>query len=59
MRRVSWLRIVVDGDRTTCEAVGLGHRLPTVRPVTMTTATQLAADRVPVVVKHVAAPSPG
>ena len=51
MRRVSFVRIVVGDGRTRCEAVGTGHRLPTVRPVSIEDAMALAASGVPTVVR--------
>lgn len=51
MRRVSWVRILVADGRTRCEAVGIGHRLPTVRRVSFDTAVALAASGVPSVIR--------
>ena len=51
MRRVSWVRIVVADGRTQCEAVGIGHRLPAVRRVSLDTALELAAGGVPSVIR--------
>lgn len=51
MRRVSWVRIVLDGDRASCEALGVGHRLPAVRRISLDTALALAASGVPTVVR--------
>jgi hypothetical protein len=53
MRRVSWVRIVVDGAGAHCEVLGVGHRLPTVRRVSLDTALSLAASGVPTVVRSV------
>ena len=33
LRRVDWVRIVVDDDTVRAEAVGVGYRLPTSRPI--------------------------
>ena len=44
MRRVSWVRITVDGEGAHCEVLGVGHRLPAVRPVSLETALGLAAS---------------
>lgn len=57
MRRVSWVRIVVDGDGAHCEVLGVGHRLPTVRRVSLDTALGLAASGVPTVVRSAGAAS--
>jgi hypothetical protein len=51
MRRLSWVRIVRDGDQSTCEAFGIGHRRPVVRRVSLATALELAGQGVPVVVR--------
>lgn len=51
MRRVSWVRIMVSDGHTRCEAIGIGHRIPTVRPVTIDTAMALAARGVPSVIR--------
>ena len=53
MRRVSWVRIVVDGDGAHCEVLGVGHRLPSARRVSLDTALSLAASGVPTVVRSV------
>ncbi len=57
MRRVSWVRIVVDGTGAHCEVLGVGHRLPSVRRVSLDTALELAASGVPTVVRSAGAPS--
>ena len=51
MRRVSWVRIVVDGAGARCEVLGVGHRLPNSHPVSLETALTLAAQGVPTVVR--------
>ena len=51
MRRVSWVRIVVDGAAAHCEVLGVGHRLPAVHRVSLDTALALAASGVPTVVR--------
>ena len=53
MRRVSWVRIVVDGEGARCDVLGVGHRLPAVRRVSLDTALALAASGVPTVVRSV------
>jgi hypothetical protein len=51
MRRVSWVRITVDGRGAHCEVLGVGHRLPAVHRVSLDTALALAASGVPTVVR--------
>ena len=51
MRRDCWVRIVVDDDGVHCEALGVGHRLPSVRRISLDTALALAAQGVPTVVR--------
>jgi hypothetical protein len=57
MRRVSWVRITVDGHGAHCEVLGVGHRLPAARRVSLDTALDLAASGVPTVVRSTGAPS--
>ena len=57
MRRVSWVRIVIDDHGTRCEVLGVGHRLPAVRRVSLDTALDLAASGVPTVVRSAGAHS--
>ena len=54
LRRVSWVRIVVDGQGAHCEVLGVGHRLPAARRISLDTALALAASGVPTVVRSVA-----
>ena len=51
MRRVSWVRIVVDDHGAHCEVHGVGHRLPNAHRVSLETALALAAGGVPTVVR--------
>ena len=51
MRRVSWVRIVLDEDGAHCSVLGVGHRLPDARRVSLETALALAASGVPTVVR--------
>jgi hypothetical protein len=51
MRRVSWVRIMVDDQGVHCEVLGVGHRLPNARRVSLDTALALAASGVPTVVR--------
>ncbi|HET7718529.1 MAG TPA: hypothetical protein VFK43_01090 [Acidimicrobiales bacterium] len=57
LRRVSWVRIVVDDAGPHCEVLGVGHRLPTARRVSLDTALALAASGVPTVVRSAGAAS--
>ena len=57
LRRVSWVRIVVDDAGAHCEVLGVGHRLPAVRRVSLDTALSLAASGVPTVVRSARAAS--
>lgn len=50
MRRVSWVRVVITDEGAECEAIGVGHRLPNVRRVSLDTALALAAEGVPAIV---------
>jgi len=50
MRRVEWVRVVVDAESVHAEAVGIGHRLPTTCRISMDTAAALARQGVPVTV---------
>jgi hypothetical protein len=51
MRRVSWVRIVIADGVAECEVLGVGHRLPATRRVSLDTALALAASGVPTVVR--------
>jgi hypothetical protein len=51
MRRVSWVRIVVTDEGAECEAVGVGHRLPNVRRISLETAVALAETGVLTIVR--------
>ncbi|HWI02723.1 MAG TPA: hypothetical protein VNT52_02690 [Acidimicrobiales bacterium] len=48
---MSWVRIVLADAHTRCEVVGTGHRLPTVRRVSLDTALDLVAAGVPSVIR--------
>lgn len=56
---LSFVRIVLRADRVACQAVGMGHRLPSTRPVSLTTAAALAASGVPTVVPSQRRPAAG
>ncbi len=51
MRRVSWVRIVLDDQGVHCQVLGVGHRLPNAHRVSLDTALALAAQGVPTVVR--------
>ena len=53
MRRVSWVRIVLDESGPHCQVLGVGHRLPNARRISLDTALALAATGVPTVVRSV------
>ena len=47
LRRVDWVRFVVDHDAVRAEAVGVGYRLPTTRPIPLSVAAALLAQEHP------------
>ena len=58
LRRVNWIRVVLTDAGPLCEVAGIGHRLPTIRRVPLSTATSLAAQGVPTVVRYGRNPGP-
>jgi hypothetical protein len=52
MRRVDWVRIAVEGDSVSAEAVGVSNRLPVARPISLATAVSLTEAGVPAVVRR-------
>lgn len=50
MKRVSWVRVVLDGDDCRAEVHGLGHRLPRTLRVPLATASALVGEGVPLLV---------
>ena len=52
LRRVDWVRLLVDHDSVGAEAVGVGFRLPTTCPIPMSVAARLIASGVPHVTRH-------
>ena len=54
LRRIHWVRVLVDGDNTRAEAIGLAHRRPATVPISLRMASRLAASGVPMVVRHLA-----
>jgi hypothetical protein len=54
LRRVDWIRLVVDDDTVRAEAVGVGYRLPAARPIPLAVAAALMAEGTPSVTRTVA-----
>ena len=54
LRRIHWVRVLVDGDNTRAEAIGMSHRRPATVPISLRMASRLAASGVPMVVRHLA-----
>ena len=52
LRRVDWVRFVVDHDAVRAEAVGVGYRLPATRPIPLSLAAALIADGTPSVTRR-------
>lgn len=50
MKRISWVRIVLDDEDCRAEVHGLGHRLPRTLRVPPATASALVAEGVPLLV---------
>jgi len=48
LRRVQWVRVVVDDHSARAEAVGMGHRFPATCRISMDTAAALVRQGVPV-----------
>jgi hypothetical protein len=57
LRRVDWIRFVVDHDAVRAEAVGVGYRLPTTRPIPLLVAAALTAQGTPSVTRRLDAGS--
>jgi hypothetical protein len=53
LRRVDWVRFVVDHDAVRAEAVGVGYRLPTARPIPLSVAAALLAQGTPSITRTV------
>jgi hypothetical protein len=51
LRRVDWVRFLVDQDAVRAEAVGVGYRLPVALPIPLTVATALVARGTPSVTR--------
>jgi hypothetical protein len=54
LRRVDWVRLVVDQDAVRAEAVGVGYRLPAARSIPLSVAAALMAEGTPSVTRIVA-----
>jgi hypothetical protein len=65
LRRVDWVRFVVDDVAVRAEAVGVGYRLPATRPIPLSVAAALLAEGTPSVTRRLHAgtlvnqPGPG
>jgi hypothetical protein len=53
LRRVDWVRFVVDSDSVRAEAEGVGYRLPTTRPIPLSVAAALLAQGTPSITRTV------
>jgi hypothetical protein len=53
LRRVDWVRFLVDHDAVRAEAVGVGYRLPTARRIPLSLAATLVAQGTPSVTTKV------
>ncbi len=51
-RRIEFVRIVVDGQRTTAEVTGVAHRYPRTKRITVSTAARLVASGAPLSFEH-------
>ena len=52
LRRVDWVRFVVEHDAVRAEAVGVGYRLPVARPIPLSVAAELLAQGTPSVTRR-------
>jgi hypothetical protein len=52
MRRISWVRIDLTGDRPRAEVAGVGQRRPVTRTVPLSVAAELAASGVPTFIRR-------
>jgi len=52
MRRIDYVRLVVDDGGTRAEVVGVGFRLPTTRRVPLRYAAELVSSGTPLVTRH-------
>jgi hypothetical protein len=52
LRRVDWVRFVVEHDAVRAEAVGVGYRLPAARPIPLSVAAELLAQGTPSITRR-------
>ena len=52
LRRIEWVRVVVDDDGPHAELSGVAHRLPRIQRIPLALAASLAAEGVPLLVHH-------
>ena len=52
MRRIEWVRVVVDEEGPHAELSGVAHRLPRIQRIPLALAASLAAEGVPLLVHH-------
>lgn len=52
LRRIDWVRLIVDHDQVRAEATGVGFRLPVTRPIPLAVAASLLASGTPCVTVH-------
>jgi hypothetical protein len=52
LRRINWVRVIIDRNGVRAEAVGIRHRLPAVVPISVAMAASLARKGVPLVVRR-------
>ena len=53
LRRVDWVRLVVERHTVRAEAVGVGYRLPVTRSIPLSVAAALVAAGIPSVTRRV------
>ncbi len=53
LRRVDWVRLVVENHTVRAEAVGVGYRLPATRSIPLSVAAELVAAGIPSVTRTV------
>ncbi len=56
MRRVDFVRVVIDGEEKHAQLVGVGYRLPACRPASLALAAQLVSEGTPLVTRHLGDP---
>jgi hypothetical protein len=53
LRRVEWIRLLVDRDEVSAEAIGVGFRLPATCPISLEVANRLIGSGTPYVTHRV------